>query len=630
MPWRTVSAEKQKRHKQEKTELLLMKGKLVIWKLKSSRLSYNDVFKWPFASKDRSIPSPLRLGEDLCDGEVLATRQRKIHMARTFGNYLGNNEQISVDKIPNIAVIGSGGGVRAMTAMSSVFCTLHDEELLQYIMYVAGLSGSSWYLTTLYSHKDWPKIHPKIVHEEIKERVLNDLFNKLNEILKVPGTWLSNLILEHKPYNLTQLFGLFLGSNLIPDRYTTSWSNQRDKVKDGRVPFPLLACIHAKSDTPAKDYHEWVEISPFEVGIPKYGIGVDASLFGSEFDRGQLVERMQELPLYYINGICGSAFTILNDEMEPLDKVEENPKEEHEYDVVDGKCISQREHEKSDLEAENTNNPVIVPDIVLCEREISEENVKEGDKDEAEVLNVVQSEEDPVFDDRLQRIQHDLKRAFLNTRDLRAAWLNSPLRNLSFDERSPSLKDRLGRFFSRVFEKAERDPQLCFVDAGFAFNSPYPLVLRAPRSVDLILSFDFTDRNGVNGDPFKNGQDLHKVKFPPVPEFDPHTDVVRELYILEDEHDPLCPVIMHFVLVNRDFKQFRSPGIKRQTSEEAAFANFDLFKDKSCIYNSQNFQYTNEQFERLSELVRFNIQNNRERIKEQIQKVTERRAANKT
>ncbi|KAK3096443.1 hypothetical protein FSP39_000179 [Pinctada imbricata] len=35
--------------------LLLMKEKLVMRNLKSSSLSYSQAFKWPFASKDRSI-----------------------------------------------------------------------------------------------------------------------------------------------------------------------------------------------------------------------------------------------------------------------------------------------------------------------------------------------------------------------------------------------------------------------------------------------------------------------------------------------------------------------------------------------------------------------------------------------
>ena len=57
----------------------------------------------------------------------------------------------------------------------------------------------------------------------------------------------------------------------------------------------------------------------------------------------------------------------------------------------------------------------------------------------------------------------------------------------------------------------------------------------------------------------KRWADLHQVKFPPIPEFKENEEV-KELYILQDENDPLCPVIMHFVLVNKDFKRFTKPG----------------------------------------------------------------------
>lgn len=35
---------------------------------------------------------------------------------------------------------------------------------------------------------------------------------------------------------------------------------------------------------------------------------------------------------------------------------------------------------------------------------------------------------------------------------------------------------------------------------------------------------------------------------------------VQELYVFEDENDPECPIIMHFVLVNKDFRLFKKPG----------------------------------------------------------------------
>ena len=39
-------------------------------------------------------------------------------------------------------------------------------------------------------------------------------------------------------------------------------------------------------------------------------------------------------------------------------------------------------------------------------------------------------------------------------------------------------------------------------DAGLVFNSPYPLVLRKERQVDLILSFDYSAREKDDSPPF--------------------------------------------------------------------------------------------------------------------------------
>lgn len=44
---------------------------------------------------------------------------------------------------------------------------------------------------------------------------------------------------------------------------------------------------------------------------------------------------------------------------------------------------------------------------------------------------------------------------------------------------------------------------LYMVDAGLTFNSPYPLVLRPQRAVDIILSFDFSARPSDSTQPFK-------------------------------------------------------------------------------------------------------------------------------
>lgn len=35
---------------------------------------------------------------------------------------------------------------------------------------------------------------------------------------------------------------------------------------------------------------------------------------------------------------------------------------------------------------------------------------------------------------------------------------------------------------------------------------------------------------------------------------------MKELYIFSDPTDPECPVVLHFTLVNMDFRKFKAPG----------------------------------------------------------------------
>lgn len=54
-----------------------------------------------------------------------------------------------------------------------------------------------------------------------------------------------------------------------------------------------------------------------------------------------------------------------------------------------------------------------------------------------------------------------------------------------------------------VIHPSNKEKTMCVVDSGIAFNSPFPAVLRAERNVELILSFDFSQKDdGDDGLPF--------------------------------------------------------------------------------------------------------------------------------
>lgn len=66
----------------------------------------------------------------------------------------------------------------------------------------------------------------------------------------------------------------------------------------------------------------------------------------------------------------------------------------------------------------------------------------------------------------------------------------------------------------------------------------------------------------------------------------------------------------------------------RETDEEVNFGDFSIFSDPKQCYSIFNFKYPSKQFDRLSQLMEFNVLNNISEIKENIQHVISRRKRN--
>jgi len=54
-----------------------------------------------------------------------------------------------------------------------------------------------------------------------------------------------------------------------------------------------------------------MEFSPYEVNLPTHGIGMPPQMVGSPWSAGILARKCPELPLHFIQGMCGCAFSIL-------------------------------------------------------------------------------------------------------------------------------------------------------------------------------------------------------------------------------------------------------------------------------------------------------------------------------
>lgn len=145
-----------------------------------------------------------------------------------------------------------------MVSLSGVFCALKDMGVLDCAMYTSGLSGSAWYVTliclfkrkiqcslfffqkrvasqkkginhwclayfrylsTLYSHPEWPTVHPHQIRQELKENVKDNWM-----WLLLTPSWLythMSIILRKKsrgqPVSFTDFFGYLVGETILKD-----------------------------------------------------------------------------------------------------------------------------------------------------------------------------------------------------------------------------------------------------------------------------------------------------------------------------------------------------------------------------------------------------------------------------
>ena len=77
-----------------------------------------------------------------------------------------------------------------------------------------------------------------------------------------------------------------------------------------QAPLPLYSAIHVTNDRTALEFGDWLEFSPLEVGMSKYGTFMSPEDFLSKFYMGKVIEHSAECTLDFLRAIFGSAFVI--------------------------------------------------------------------------------------------------------------------------------------------------------------------------------------------------------------------------------------------------------------------------------------------------------------------------------
>ncbi|XP_030644476.1 cytosolic phospholipase A2 gamma-like [Chanos chanos] len=401
--------------------------------------------------------------------------------------------------MPNIALLGSGGGERAMLGLLGSLVQLKKCDLLDCMLYLSGISGSTWCMASLYRESEWSA---KL------DTVQDAIVKRLNgpEV-----TWTDSWIKLKKyhkrdNFSLTDFWAVMFVSSIVKEIDEDGVTHQRDyHTKD---PYPVYAVIDDQCKRESLDSDAWFEITPHEAGYSLTGAFVDSAYLGSQFKNGTSVKKQPEIDMLYLQGFCGSA---LADETEIKKWLWEEMK----------KIISCGEESSQACQVLLT-----LAELNLCV--LKDEDPTSLITTMTELLKGKLDKHGRAMFISAQELLHERKSAILEQFTLTicenfgdwfkvqdtAGWIAIDIVKLITRWIWGTTYDFLYDMeVEDVHPSVLTEKERYYEDAGLLINSPYFPMLREERDIDLIISLDFSA-----GDPMetvvKTSQMCKELKIP--------------------------------------------------------------------------------------------------------------------
>ncbi|XP_036397454.1 cytosolic phospholipase A2 zeta-like [Megalops cyprinoides] len=527
-------------------------------------------------AKDCSDALDVRLGFDIPKEEKAFLEKRKDLVSRTLQKALLLPSAPESHQVPVVAVVGSGGGTRAMTALYGSLKGLQTLGLLDAVSYITGVSGSTWTMSNLYADSDWSQRDMEAPLSSVRSEISKSLSGILSPgQLKYYIQELQKKAWGGQLVSFIDVFGLMIEHLIHGKTNCSTLSSQQRAVAEGQNPYPIYTAVNVKDGINGSTaVAEWCEFTPYEVGIPKYGAFVRTEDFGSEFYMGHLIKKHPEMRISFLLGmwssvlsfnltqvvrtLTGSVPTWISGLGEDIHDTDESDAHGHPPSALHTYFIEPVGNLTEMLENLLTDRPIISQTYNFLRGFSLHWNYSESN-------------------------------GFLTWKDTHVDAFPNSL--------TPS------------------DSKLKLVDSGFAINVGFPPLMRPQRNVDLILSFNYSWQD----DQFKVLKHTaqycadHRLPFPNIDFSSLEGKPLQECYLFRDEDNPSAPIVLHFPLINASFREFRAPGVRRVGEVELTEGQVDVSSSGSP-YRTYHFTYTPEEFQRLVALTSYNVVNNKETI----------------
>ncbi|NWV64319.1 PA24E phospholipase, partial [Malurus elegans] len=513
-----------------------------------------------------------RLGFDLCTDEQNFLQNRKKVVAAALKDVLHLEEDLQDHEVPIVAVTTSGCGIRALTAMYGSILGLQKLRVLDCVSYISGSSGTTWTMTKLYEDADWSrKDLGEIIVEARKQAAKCKMGAFCLKSLRNYYRELSQRTQAGHKTSFIDLWGLMIESMLNDGKSHHRLSDQRQAVNQGQNPLPIYLALNVKDKVTTKDFREWVEFTPYEVGFLKYGAFIRAEDFGSEFFMGRLMKKLPESRICFMQGMWSSIFSKnLLDAWHAADNSEDfwhRWTQDKVTEIEEQPDLPEKPYEMATCVFTPTSGlSTTLRDILTDRPAVSKyHNFLRG------------------FQMHNEYIQHEHF----------TRWKDTLLDNSPNDLRGHS-------------------DHLELVDAAFFFETSYPPLLRPERKVDVIIHLNYT--GGSQTLPLEQACKYfaeQEIPFPCIGLTDDEKNL-KECYMFDGADTPGAPLLLYFPLVNDTFQAYVAPGMERTAAEmEQGKVDISSF---SSPYSTREVSLKAEDFNKLLKLTNYNIMNNENMI----------------
>ncbi|KAM3936723.1 cytosolic phospholipase A2 gamma-like [Leptodactylus fuscus] len=563
--------------------------------------TFDLIYDYGDPSKNTQFPDAFLRSKG--ESSSIEARQKKVREALQRLN-------INIQKDgepPIIALLGSGGGLRAMVGLLGVLSELAKENILDAITYICGTSGSTWCMSSLYNNENWSSCMEEM-ETQIANHLLNSSWNKEKALEKI------NQAFSKEVYSLTHFWAYVFIHMCMNEINEKTLSSHQTSCEDGKNPYPVYAAVEHDSLRTNKA-GIWFEFTPHVAGFPAYKTFVKTELLGSQFRKGKLEKKHPEMDLCYLQGLWGSAPAVIQSIK----------------DFISEQIGSL--FPKFGFKASSNKRFVLLKESLDSEGKCTCTGCRK--------LEAILSSPDPVSDGQLEMLLRDFhdNTSYVGSfqgfspesglsvpsspMDHGSAVFNPLLKNsvtltmwsaLGWCEESylafkiflcfllwqwGTTNNFLYEWSGDIPEDLRKKKFLSLIDAGHEINTAYPLMLPPNRKVDLILSFDFSA-----GDPFKTLKSTetycykNKIPFPKIDIEDKDFEVPSQsCYVFEGCKG--VPVVMHFPLFNNQSCEGKVPELEKK-------------------YSTLNTSYDESEITELTDIAKLNVKQNKERILEKV------------